>query len=147
MNKVFLIGRLVAKPLLQSTGAVNFTRFCIAITRKYTNSEGFKETDFINVLVWNKQAENICNYLDKGNQIAIEGRIQTNKYQDKDGNNRVSFEVVADNVQFLEPKKNHEEDSKYSDSLEEKKHEDNPYADFGDTIELSDINLDDELAF
>ena len=85
MNKVFLIGRLVAKPLLQSTGAVNFTRFCIAITRKYTNSEGFKETDFINVLVWNKQAENICNYLDKGNQIAIEGRIQTNKYQDKDG--------------------------------------------------------------
>ena len=146
MNKVFLIGRLVAKPLLQKTGAVNFTRFCIVITRKYTNSEGFRETDFINVLVWNKQAENICNYLDKGNQIAIEGRIQTSKYQDKDGNNRVSFEVVADNVQFLESKKNHE-DRENSDSLEEKNCEDNPYADFGDTIELSDINLDDELAF
>lgn len=106
MNKAMLIGRITTKPELKNTSSgTPYTRFSIAINRQYANEDGERETDFINILVWRKQAENVCNYLDKGSQVAIEGRIQTGSYTDKDGNYRTSFEIVADNVQFLEKKK------------------------------------------
>ena len=106
MNKAMLIGRITTKPELRTTSSgTPYTRFSIAINRQYANEDGERETDFINILVWRKQAENVCNFLDKGSQVAIEGRIQTGSYTDKDGNYRTSFEIVADNVQFLEKKK------------------------------------------
>lgn len=79
MNKVMLIGRITAKPELRYTPSnVPTTRFSVAINRTFTNANGERETDFINVVVWRKQAENVCNYLNKGSLVAIEGRLQTN---------------------------------------------------------------------
>lgn len=132
MNKVLLIGRLTIKPEMVFTSSnVPFTKFNVAIDRKYTGADGKKETDFIPVQVWRKQAENVCEYLDKGSLISVEGRIQTGTYQDRDGNKRSSFIVVADNVQFLSNRKKAEE-TKETQSKEE---EVDLFAEFGDEIE------------
>lgn len=103
MNRVTLVGRITAKPELRYTmSQVPYTRFNLAVNRSFSNAQGQRETDFIRIVVWRKQAENICNYLDKGSLISVDGRIQTGVYDDKDGNRRYTFDVVADNVQFLE---------------------------------------------
>ena len=87
MNRVMLIGRLTAKPELRYTGSnVPFSRFTVAVNRTFNNNNGERETDFINCIIWRKQAENVCNYLDKGSLVSVEGRIQTGSYDDKDGN-------------------------------------------------------------
>ena len=102
LNKVILIGRLTTRPELKYTSSdLPFARFSVAVNRAYSNSEGERETDFINVIVWRKQAENVCNYLDKGSLVMVEGSISTNSYDDKDGNRRHSTEIMAQNVQFL----------------------------------------------
>lgn len=103
MNKVFLIGRLTKDPELRytstNTAAASFT---VAVNRNFTNQNGEREADFINVVVWRKQAENVKQYLTKGSQVAIDGRIQTRSYDAQDGTKRYVTEVVADNVQFLD---------------------------------------------
>lgn len=129
------IGRLVAKPELRYTSSnIANTRFTIAIDRPFT-SDGEKNTDFINCVAWRKTAENICNFMDKGSQIAIEGRIQTNNYTDKDGNNRTSFEVMTSNVQFLGSKRTNDETTTESVKSD-------PYEDFGNEVEIDDNFLD-----
>ena len=99
MNQVVLIGRLCADPELRytnnGTAVANFT---LAVDRRFSKE---KQADFINIVVWKAQAENCAKYIAKGSQVAVEGRIQTRKYQDRDGNNRTAFEVVANSVQFL----------------------------------------------
>ena len=78
MNRAMLIGRLTAKPELRYTNSnVPYARFTIAVNRQFNNQDGNREADFINIVVWRRQAEVICNYFDKGNLIAVEGRIQT----------------------------------------------------------------------
>lgn len=105
MNRVMLIGRFTAKPELRYTASnVPYTRFSIAVNRQFSNQEGQRETDFINIVAWRKQAETICNYFDKGNQIAIEGRIQTGSYDDKDGNKKYTTDVSLDQFHFIESK-------------------------------------------
>ena len=105
MNRVMLIGRLTAKPELRYTGSnLPFARFSVAVNRTFNNAQGQRETDFINVVVWRKQAENVCNFLNKGSWVSVEGRLQTGSYDDKDGNKRYTMDVVADSVQFLESK-------------------------------------------
>ena len=100
MNKVFLIGRLTRDPELRYTGSnIPVATFSIAVNRNFTNQSGEREADFINIIVWRKQAENIKNYVKKGSQVAIDGRIQTRNYE-QDGVKRYVTEVVADNVQF-----------------------------------------------
>ena len=104
-NLVVLTGRLTADPELQTTqSGVSFVRFSIAVQRAYHSGEE-QETDFINIVAWRQRAEFITKYFKKGNLIGIRGSIQTRKYQDKDGNNRTAFEVVADDAQFVESKK------------------------------------------
>ena len=104
MNKVFLIGRLTRDPELRYTGNnTPVATFSIAVNRNFTNQSGEREADFINIIVWRKQAENIKNYVKKGSQVAIDGRIQTRNYE-QDGVKRYVTEVVADNVQFLDTK-------------------------------------------
>ena len=86
MNKVFLIGRLVRDPELRYTGTnIPVATFSIAVNRNFANAAGEREADFINCVVWDKQAENLVKYQKKGNQIAVDGRIQTRNYEDKDG--------------------------------------------------------------
>ena len=104
-NTVILTGRLTADPELKTTAnGVPVTSFTIAVQRKYKQGEE-SQADFINIVAWRQTAEFITKYFHKGSMIGIEGSIQTRKYQDKDGNNRVAFEVIANNVQFVESKK------------------------------------------
>ena len=100
-NTVILSGRLTADPELKTTqSGVSVTSFTIAVDRPY-QSNGEKQTDFINIVAWRKTAEFITHYFTKGSLIGIEGSIQTRKFQDNNGNNRTAFEVVANNAQFI----------------------------------------------
>ena len=79
-------------------------KFTLAVNRTFTNQQGEKEADFINCLVWRKQAENIANFLKKGSLAGVEGRIQTGSYEGQDGMRVYTTDVVVDSVQFLEPR-------------------------------------------
>ena len=103
MNKVFLIGRLTRDPELRYTSSnIPSATFSLAVNRPFSNQNGERDADFINIVVWRKQAENVKNYLTKGSQVAIDGRIQTRNYDAQDGTKRYVTEVVADNIQFLD---------------------------------------------
>ena len=104
-NLVVLTGRLTADPELKTTpNGVPVTTFSIAVNRNYRAGEE-QQTDFINIVAWRQRAEFISKYFTKGSMIGIEGSIQTRRYTDKNGNNRTAFEVVANNVQFVESKR------------------------------------------
>ena len=115
MNKVILIGRLVKDVELRNTSnGTAVAKFTLAVDRPYTNQNGEKEADFINILVWRKLAEFCEKYLKKGNKVALEGLIQTRNYEDKEGKKHYITEVVAENVQFLETKKKEQKEDKHS---------------------------------
>ncbi|NHL29873.1 single-stranded DNA-binding protein [Clostridium botulinum] len=102
MNKVVLIGRLTKDPELKFTpGAGTAVTTLTLAVDKYNSKSGQKEADFVPVVVWGKQAESTANYMVKGSQMAISGRIQTRNYEAKDGTKRYVTEVVATEVQFL----------------------------------------------
>jgi len=159
MNKVVLIGRLTRDPELRYTGSnTPVATFSLAVNRTFTNQNGEREADFINIVVWRKQAENVKNFLSQGSQVAVEGRIQTRTYDDQNGQKRYITEVVADNVEFLGSKNSSNNTSNSGSSkdaeptpydfgdMPEPKGTDvdsNPFADFGSNIEISD----DELPF
>ncbi len=148
MNKVMLIGRLTRDPELRYTPSnIATVSFSLAVNRQFTNQSGVRETDFINVIVWRKQAENVKKYVTKGSLVAVEGRIQTRTYDDKDGKKVYVTEIVADSVQFLEPKgqRSMESNNNYQpmDNVPTTDVGDEPYVDFGQTVELSD----DDIAF
>lgn len=104
INNVVLVGRLTKDPELKYTqGGVAVTRFTLATNRPF-KTNGEQEADFINCVAWRKTAENMANFLKKGSLTGIEGRIQTSNFEGKDGNRVFMTEVVADSVQFLEPK-------------------------------------------
>lgn len=104
-NLVVLTGRLTQDPELKNTSnGVPVCNFSIAVERRYKQGEE-RQADFINIVAWRGAAEFVSKYFTKGSMIGIEGAIQTRKYQDKDGNNRTAFEVVANNVQFVESKR------------------------------------------
>lgn len=106
LNRVVLIGRLSRDPELRYTpSGVATCSFNLAVERNFTNSQGEKETDFINIVTWRQLAENCANYLRKGRLIALEGRIQVRSYDNNEGRRVYVTEVVADNVRFLESKK------------------------------------------
>lgn len=101
INNVVLMGRLTADPELKTTpNGTSVTSFSLAVERNYAPKGQERETDFINVVAWRQTAEFICRYFSKGSMIAIEGSIQTRKYQDRNGNNRVAVEVVANQASF-----------------------------------------------
>lgn len=161
MNKVILIGRLTRDPELRYTSSnIATASFSIAVDRNFTNQNGEREADFINIVVWRKQAENCKNYLTKGSQVAIDGRIQTRSYDGQDGQKRYVTEVVADNVQFLGSRANNGGASNdatpaFNDNATPYDFasasapasttdvSSDPFADFGSSIEISD----DELPF
>ncbi len=104
-NLVVLTGRLTADPELKTTAnGTPVTTFSIAVNRNYSSGDE-RQTDFINIVAWRKTAEFVTKYFQKGSLIGIEGSIQTRRYQDKNGNNRTAFEVIANNVQFVESKR------------------------------------------
>ncbi len=105
MNRVVLVGRLTKDPDLRYTpNGVPVANFTLAVNRTFTNQQGEREADFINCVVWRRPAENVANYLKKGSLAGVDGRLQTRSYDDQDGKRVYVTEVVADSVQFLEPR-------------------------------------------
>jgi single-strand binding protein len=104
LNVVVLTGRLTADPELKTTSSgISVCSFSIAVERRYRSGED-RQADFINIVTWRSTAEFVSKYFKKGQMIAIEGSLQSRKYQDRDGNNRTAYEVVANNVQFADYK-------------------------------------------
>ena len=104
MNIAVLIGRLTRDPELRyipSTGKA-VANFAIAVDRPYTSKSGERMTDFFNIVVWGKQAENCANYLAKGRLVGIKGTIENRSYENQNGEKKYVTEIVAENVQFLE---------------------------------------------
>lgn len=105
INRVVLVGRLTRDPELRYTpNGVPVANFTLAVNRTFTNQQGEREADFINCIVWRKAAENVANFLKKGSLAGVDGRIQTRSYENAEGKRVYVTEVVADTVQFLEPK-------------------------------------------
>lgn len=117
INRVVLVGRMTKDPELKYTqSGIAVCRFTLACNRPFKNADGNNEADFINCVTWRKQAENTANYLRKGSLTGIEGRIQTSNFEGKDGNRVFMTEVVADSVQFLEPKSANSENTSSNQS-------------------------------
>lgn len=105
LNRVCLMGRLTRDPELRQTqNGVSVTTFTLAVDRNYQADKNNRQADFINIVAWRHTAEFAEKYFTKGQLAAVEGSIQTRSYQDKDGNSRTAFEVVADQVYFAEKK-------------------------------------------
>jgi len=103
LNRVILIGRLVADPQLRYTQTgIAVTNFTLAVDRPFVGQSGERETDFIDIVTWRKQAEVCANHLTKGRLVAVEGRLQIRSYDDQNGIRRKAAEVVADQVRFLD---------------------------------------------
>ena len=164
MNKAILIGRLTRDPELRYTSSNRAVcQFSIAIDRPFTNqSTGQREADFINIVAWDKTAENIGKYMTKGRLIAVEGRIQTRNYDNNEGKKVYVTEVIASNVQFLESKNTQTTNNNGFNSMPEPPvekspydfggesnqtsntmniEENDPFASFGEQVEISDNDL------
>lgn len=103
LNTVILIGRLVRDPELRYTpSGVAVGSFTIAVDRPFTNQQGEREADFIDVVLWRKLAETCASHLGKGRLVAVEGRLQVRSYETQDGQRRRVAEVVANTVRFLD---------------------------------------------
>lgn len=102
LNRVILIGRLTKDPELRYTpNGVAVARFTLAVDRRQSKDRE-RETDFIDIVVWQKQAENCANYIGKGRLVAVDGRLQIRSYDDNQGIRRKAAEVIAENVRFLD---------------------------------------------
>ena len=84
-------------------GSLGYVRFSVACNRPFKNESGERIADFINCIAWRQQADFMTRFVRKGNQVAVEGRIQTNNYTDANGNNRQAFDVLVETVSNLEP--------------------------------------------
>lgn len=107
MNKVLLIGRLTKDPELRySQSGTAIANFTLAVNRQFTNQDGQREADFINCVAWSKAAEFVAQYFKKGQQMALEGRLQVRSYDGNDGQRRWVTEVVTEHVEFCGSKSN-----------------------------------------
>jgi single-strand DNA-binding protein len=114
INSIVLIGRLTKDPeLRRTTNDIPVATFTLAVNRPFSNPSGEKEVDFIQCVVWRKQAENVEQYVFKGSLVGVEGRIQTRNYENAEGKTVYITEVVANSVTFL--------DSKKEETVEDKK--------------------------
>ena len=106
LNKIFIMGRLTRDPELRRTqSGTAVTSFSLAVDRDFKSQSGEKETDFIDVVAWRSTAEFVAKYFTKGRMAIVEGRLQIRPWTDKDGNNRRSAEVVADDIYFGDSKR------------------------------------------
>lgn len=106
LNRIILMGRLVANPELKTTNnGVSVTSFRIAVDRSYVKQGEERQADFFDVVAWRTTAEFVCKNFSKGSLIAVDGQLQSRQYQAKDGSNRTAIEVVADNISFTGERK------------------------------------------
>lgn len=146
MNNVNILGYITKDlELKETSNGVKYVRFSIAVSRKFKNEDGEYEADFFNVVAWRKTAEYICEYSGKGKRIAISGRLQNSNYTDKDGNDRISTEIVANEVQIIDKiVKDDNSIQEEETALNEAKNselDDAIFAEFGDSIEIDDSDI------
>lgn len=110
LNQVVLVGRLVETPEIKKLeNSKKFVKVILAVPRSFKNEEGVYETDFIDCVLYNSAAENTAEYCRKGDLIGIRGRIETNTYEDENGDIRKTMQVVCDRVSFLATNKGSDE--------------------------------------
>ena len=104
LNHIVMMGRLTKDPELRKVGESSVCSFRIACDRDYKNKAGERETDFVDVVVWRKQAEYAAKYFSKGRMAVVEGRLQIRLWEDDEGNKRYATEIVADHIYFGDSK-------------------------------------------
>ncbi|HCU0854616.1 TPA: single-stranded DNA-binding protein [Staphylococcus aureus] len=164
LNRVVLVGRLTKDPEYRTTpSGVSVATFTLAVNRTFTNAQGEREADFINCVVFRRQADNVNNYLSKGSLAGVDGRLQSRNYENQEGRRVFVTEVVCDSVQFLEPKNTQQnggqrqqnefqdygqgfggqqsgQNNSYNNSSNTKQ-SDNPFANANGPIDISDDDL------
>ncbi len=144
MNVVVLVGRLTDNPELRKTGNdISVVRFSIAVDRAYRSGEE-RQADFINIVAWRQTAEFISRYFTKGQRIGIEGSLRMNRFTDKDGNNRTTYEVVVNNAHFVENKRDGGNAGGYTPTAQPVAPQSFSNSDSGDFAEIAG---DDDLPF
>ena len=159
MNRTILVGRLTKDPELRYTpNGVPVATFTLAVNRSFTNAQGEREADFINCVIWRKPAENVANFLSKGSLAGVDGRIQTRNYEGQDGKRVYVTEVLAESVQFLEPRNSREQSDNNGGGAKEAwnnaqkqqqsggnnnytRVDDDPFKNSGKSIDISDDDL------
>ncbi|MBD1371992.1 single-stranded DNA-binding protein [Hazenella sp. IB182357] len=157
LNRIILIGRLTRDPELRYTSnGIAVARFALAVNRNYSNQQGERAVDFIDVVTWRGLAETCANYLKKGRLVGVEGRLQISSYENNEGRKVRNAEVVADNVQFLESMRDRNDSNQSfgSGSFEggnnnfnsnnfgsSNRPSDDPFASDGKPIDISDDDL------
>lgn len=141
MNSIILIGNICNDLELKKTinTGKSVCSFNLAVRRPFAKDV----TDFLPVVCWNKQAENLCAYCHKGSRIAISGMMTTRTYQDKDGNNRTAYEVVANEVEFLEKKTEEQGITNVQETRNFLQSQLHPQSDDG----FAPIEIDDDIPF
>lgn len=149
MNRTIIVGRLTRDPDLRYTpNGVAVANFTVAVNRPFKSKEGEQEADFINCVAWRKQAENLVNYMKKGSQIGVDGRLQSRSYEGQDGKKVFVTEILAESIQFLEskgissekPYSSQQHDSN-SDKLQQTQQPSNTIAQEGEQINIEDSDL------
>ena len=141
INRVILVGRLTKDPEYRQTqSGVNVATFTLAVNRSFTNSQGEREADFINVVVFRKQADNVNKYLSKGSLAGVDGRIQSRSYENNEGRRVFVTEVVADNVQFMDSKGSNQQNNQ-SQQQGQAPAGNNPFGNNNSTNDLDDSML------
>ena len=142
MNRVILIGNLTKDPeLTQTTSGISVCRFTLAVGRRFTNADGSRDTDFLNIVAWRNLADNLAKYMKKGSQICVEGQIQVRNFEDNGGVKRYVTEVICDNIHFLESKGSRSESgySGYNDIDQYDIPQSKPKQEFADEDPFKDI--------
>ena len=149
INRVVLTGRLTRNPELKITqSGLSVASFTIAVNRQFTNSNGNREADFINCVIWKKSAENLCKYTHKGSLIGIDGRLQTRSYDNNNGQKVFVTEVVVDSFSLLESKNESQANTAGNNNNGYSNNNNanaattpDPFADGGDSIDISNDDL------
>ncbi|MBK3956900.1 single-stranded DNA-binding protein [Staphylococcus haemolyticus] len=146
INRVVLVGRLTKDPEHRQTqSGVSTATFTLAVNRTFKNKNGEREADFINVVVFRQQAENVSKYLSKGSLAGVDGRIQSRSYENKEGQRVFVTEVVADSVQFMDSKGSNQQNSQPQQQRGQAPAGNNPFGNgmqnANGPIEISDDDL------
>lgn len=153
MNSVNLVGRLTRPVDLRYTqSGVAYGSFTLAVTRRFKNQNGERETDFINCVIWKKGAENLANYTQKGSQIGVSGSIQTRNYENGQGQRVYVTEVLVENFDLLESRKNDDngvlsngnintQNFNKNQNLVRKFENNDPFTGNGDVLKVEDDDL------
>lgn len=151
MNRTVIVGRLTRDPDLRYTpNGVAVANFTVAINRPFKNHQGEQEADFINCVAWRKQAENLSNYMKKGSQIGVDGRLQSRSYDGQDGKKVFVTEILAEQIQFMESRGQQSETSQqpqqnsYQGTRQQSQTApaaDSPFGQEGEQINIKDDDL------